>query len=83
MLNVKGYTDQEDSKVELVNRMKEVEEIILRRLDAMHEANLHHPEGAGPYDSYALAIGRRDIMAGFMWINRSIFKPERVKLEGE
>ena len=73
-LPVAGYTDQSDSRVEMVNENKILEETVLRRLDALKALNL---------DQRWLAIGRTKIEEAFMAVNRSIFQPTRVKLPGE
>jgi len=56
----------------LVNLNKQVEERTLRVLDALGQ------EAA--VDQQMLAEGRKQIMDGFMWINRAIFRPQRVVL---
>lgn len=70
-LPVAGYTAQSDSRVELVNDNKVLEERVLRRLDDLKALNV---------DQRWLAIGRTHIEEAFMAINRSIFQPTRVKL---
>jgi hypothetical protein len=72
---VHGYTTQSDSRVDLVNENKILEETILRRLDEL--AALSTP------DKRWLAIGRTHIEQAFMAINRSVFQPQRIKLPGE
>lgn len=72
-LPVAGYTKQSPAYVEAVNRNKRMEERILRLLDTMATYD--------DIDKRWLAIGRTNIEQGFMAINRSIFKPQRV--EGE
>lgn len=71
-LPIAGYTDQSRSNVELVNRNKEVEERVLRRLD-----ELQLTEGT---DLRWLAIARTQIEQGFMAMNRATFRPERISL---
>lgn len=71
-LPVAGYTPQPKSTIELVNDNKALEEQTLRRLEQLGESH-----GA---DGRWLAIGRTHIEQAFMAINRSLFKPERVKL---
>lgn len=74
-LPVSGYRAQSASNVELVNKMKQAEEGILRMLDAL---------GTSPeFDKRWLAIGRTSIEQGFMAVNRSIFKPTRVTMPGD
>lgn len=74
-LPVSGYTSQPDWKVELVNHNKNMEEMCLRTLDDMAQ----RPE----IDPRWLAIGRTHLETAWMAINRAVFRPTRVKLEGE
>lgn len=70
-LPVKGYRPQTESAVQAVNTNKELEEMVLARLDILAEA----PE----IDKRWLNIGRTHIEQAFMAINRAVFKPERLK----
>jgi hypothetical protein len=71
-LPVAGYTDQADARVLLVNNNKEIEERVLRVLDAF--------AGDPSVDARWLAIARTHIEQGFMAMNRAIFRPMRVIL---
>lgn len=71
-LPVAGYKPQSDESVALVNENKAAEERILRVMDKMRE-NVW-------IDQRWLAIARTQIEQGFMALNRSVFKPGRVKL---
>ena len=46
-LPVSGYTAQPDAKVALVNRFKEMEERLLREIDALDEKIVGHPIKSG------------------------------------
>lgn len=71
-LPVAGYTDQTSERVQMVNFNKIDEEKILRSIDAY---------GMNPdVDKRWLAVAKTYIEQGFMALNRSIFKPERIKL---
>jgi hypothetical protein len=71
-LPVAGYTSQNQVSIDMVNRNKQAEEGVLRILDML---------AANPaVEQEWLAMGRRSIEQGFMFANRAIFKPERVKL---
>jgi hypothetical protein len=72
-LPVKGYQEQTDQNVSMVNRNKEIEETILRVMDTMRMM----PD----IDQRWLAIGRTHIEQGFMAMNRAVFKPGRVVLQ--
>lgn len=74
-LPVSGYRSQSTKSVEIVNANKAVEERFLRTLDGLAD----HPG----IDQRWLAIGRTHIEEGFMAINRSIFKPDRVTFPGD
>jgi hypothetical protein len=71
-LPVAGYRPQSDEKVALVNANKLVEEHLLRNLDALLNKDV---------DQRWLSIARTHFEQGFMALNRSIFQPERVKLD--
>ena len=71
-LPVEGYRPQNETNVSLVNRNKVHEEEVLRVLDEL--------SAMPDVDKRWLAIGRTAIENGFMAVNRSIFKPGRVKL---
>lgn len=70
-LPVHGYTDQPRSAVDEVNANKQLEEVILRRLDELASQGV---------DGRWLAIGCTHIEQAFMAINRAVFKPTRVSL---
>lgn len=74
-LPIAGYTEQSADKIELVNALKEMEEYVLRVLDEMGKYGI-------PTDKRWLAIGRNHIEQGFMAVNRSVFRPQRVNLDG-
>ena len=71
-LPVAGYTPQTDDKVQIVNRAKELEERVLRHLDGLR---------ADPgCNRRMVSIAVTDIQEAFMWANRAVFQPSRVKL---
>ena len=72
---VKGYQPQSDEAVRLVNANKIAEETFLRLMDDM--------KGADEIDQRWLAIARTHIEQGFMALNRAIFRPGRVELDGD
>jgi len=75
-LPVSGYRAQSASAVDEVNRNKELEERVLRRLDQMQQLDPH-------VDLRWLAIGRTHIEQAFMAINRAVFQPARATLPGD
>lgn len=74
-LPVAGYNSQSDAAVEQVNLHKVLEERVLRVLDELKEFP--------GLDQRWLAIGRTSIEQGFMAVNRAVFKPGRIDLDGE
>lgn len=84
-LPVKGYTTQPMSNIELVNENKVLEERVLRQLDKMVKQNMdaeaEGKERSDMHDHRFIALARTAIQEGFMWMNRAVFKPER--LEGD
>ena len=73
-LPVAGYQPQSDAKVATVNSAKELEERCLRHVDAMAA-----DKDAG-HDQRMIAIARTGIQEAFMWANRAVFQPARVRL---
>lgn len=71
-LPVAGYTTQSDERVATVNKNKQLEEMVLQRLDFLKERE--------DVDQRWLAIGRTSLEQAFMAINRAVFQPQRVKL---
>lgn len=71
-LPVSGYRAQSDGAVARVNGCKLAEEAVLRVLDEL--------AGRDDVDKRWLSIGRTAIEQGFMAVNRSIFRPERIAL---
>ncbi|MFC6444569.1 Acb2/Tad1 domain-containing protein [Shinella zoogloeoides] len=74
-LPIAGYHAQSEEKIAVVNENKKVEEAILRLLDQY--------TASSEVDQRWLAIGRSHIEQGFMAINRAVFKPGRVQLDGD
>ncbi len=71
-LPVSGYKPQSGDKVALVNVAKELEERCLRQIEALQTEGVH--------DGRMLALGKTGIQDAFMWINRAVFQPGRVRL---
>lgn len=71
-LPVAGYTPQSAEQIDLVNENKRLEEQVLRVIDRL---------GSQPsIDQRSLAVARTNVEQAFMWLNRAVFKPERIKL---
>lgn len=73
-LPVKGYQPQSDKNVETVNINKQLEELFLRQLDKLAEDPLT--------DKRWIAIARTNMEQSFMAMNRAVFQPGRVKVDG-
>jgi hypothetical protein len=71
-LPVAGYKTQPDVNVRIVNAHKELEELVLRVMDA-HKTKTS-------IDQRWLAIARTQMEQAFMALNRAVFQPGRVKL---
>lgn len=74
-LPVSGYVAQTDDKVAFVNENKALEERVLRQLDAMRANNA--------FDQRMVSIAFTGIQEAFMWANRAVFQPTRIKLPGD
>lgn len=74
-LPIQGYRKQSQEAVDAVNEFKRLEEEFLRAVDRL-KANPNIAE-----DGRWLAIGVTEVEKGFMAVNRSIFKPQRIQGE--
>ena len=74
-LPVAGYTPQTDEKVATVNRAKELEERVLRHMDGLR--------GNEEINQRMVSIAVTGIQEAFMWANRAVFQPSRLKLPGD
>ena len=77
-LPVAGYRAQEDWKIALVNENKILEERVLRQIEK-HQ-HLARKNGHDQIDPRMAALAFTHIQDAFMWLNRSVFQPDRVKL---
>lgn len=69
---IKGFTDQGERNKALVNRNKEIEERVMRIIDDLTEQP--------GVDVFMLNTGAKHLITAFMWLNRAVFQPTRVKL---
>lgn len=67
-----GYTAVSDDKKDIVNENKRLEEVILRRIEAI--------ESQDGIDKRSLAVAKTHIQDAFMWLNRAVFNPQRIDL---
>lgn len=82
-LPVAGYRPQSDAAIALVNDFKADEERLLRKLYALEIPSYVRDDGVLMVtrpDGRWLAIAQSHFEQGFMALNRSVFKPARVKL---
>ena len=78
-IKIKGYTPLTEKQKTLVNSNKIMEEAVLRIIDTMKKEQ----ETPDEFDPQWMAIAKTHFQEGFMALNRSIMKPERVKFHGE
>ena len=71
-LPVAGYTTQSDDQVQTVNRAKDLEERTLRHLDDLRKR--------ADVDQRMVSSAFNGIQEAFMWANRAVFQPGRVRL---
>jgi len=74
-LDIKGYTAVSADKKEIVNENKVLEEIVKRRIDEIMKRD--------DVDKRHIALANTNIEQAFMWLNRGIFQPQRIKLNEE
>ena len=72
---VLGYREQTNDTIHLVNQNKITEEELLRLIESLG--------ASGSADLRWLSIAKTHLEQGFMALNRAIFKPARVKLDGD
>lgn len=71
-LPVSGYVDQGADKVAIVNANKELEERCIRAAEEI--------QATPGMDQRMAALAITGLQQAFMWLNRSVFQPSRVKL---
>ena len=83
-LPVHGYTKQSDQKVALVNENKVLEERVLRQIEKHLHVTVDRADATGvervDVDLRMVALARTKVQEAFMWLNRAVFQPVRVKL---
>lgn len=77
-LPVSGYRSQSQENVDLVNENKKIEEMVLRQIDK-HVRD----HGSKDIDQRMVSIARTKTQEAFMWLNRAVFQPSRINLEGD
>lgn len=71
-LPVSGYVPQKEKNIARVNLNKILEEQCIRAAEEIQKT--------GGYDARMAALAITNIQQGFMWLNRAVFQPERIKL---
>lgn len=71
--DIKGFTDQSEANKAKVNKFKDIEERTLQLIDALRDDQ--------NVDQRSLAVGTTQLQQAFMWLNRSIFQPQRFTLD--
>jgi len=69
---VKGYKPQSEEKVALVNKFKDLE----KKLGELYM----EAQASGICDQRMMAKGKTHAQQAFMWLNRSVFQPEVLKI---
>jgi hypothetical protein len=72
-LPVEGYTEQAKATIAEVNANKQLEELVLRRVEWIQQ------QAQIPYDPRWAALAKTHIQEGFMALNRAIFQPQRIE----
>lgn len=75
---IKGYRDIPEFKLQMVNDIKESEEMVLRRIDMIQEAPKEFD-----VDQRWIAIARTHIEQGYMAMVRALMHPKRIDLPGD
>jgi hypothetical protein len=68
---VAGYTPLSAEQVVLMNQNKLLEELVMRQIDR-HEL-------FEAVDKRSVAVARTALQDAFMWLNRSVAKPQRIE----
>lgn len=79
-LPVSGYRPQSEAAVDAVNLNKQLEERVLRQLDALVRQNDEKGPDHLSVDARWLSIAKSHIEQGFMAMNRAVFQPARISL---
>lgn len=74
-LPVHGYAPQPADKIAVVNKNKELEEVLLRVTDTMRKE--------AEFDQRWISIAVTHFQEGFMALNRAVFKPGRIELASD
>jgi hypothetical protein len=72
---IKGYSAISIKSVDLVNINKQLEEQLLQRIELLES------DEDLAVDKRCLAIAKTELQTAFMWLNRAIFKPQRITLD--
>ena len=70
---IETYNDLTKDQIEIGNRNKLIEELVMRALDKMVRN-----EDSREFDQRFVALARTYMQVGFMLMNRAVFKPKRL-----
>jgi hypothetical protein len=73
--SIKGYTELSIKPINSVNINKQLEEQLLQRIELLES------DEELAVDKRCLAIAKTELQTAFMWLNRAIFKPQRITLD--
>jgi hypothetical protein len=68
---IKGYRELDSEEIADMNRLKELEAMVLARIAELRDAT--------KYDPRWIAIGQTDIEKGFMSLNRAVAQPQGIE----
>lgn len=74
MTPVKGYRQLSAEQIALMNQNKLIEELAMRQIDAHVREH-----GSTEIDQRMVALARTNLQDAFMWLNRSIAQPQRIR----
>lgn len=72
---IKGYSAISTKSADSVNINKQLEEQLLQRIEFLGS------DEELAVDQRCLAIAKTELQTAFMWLNRAIFKPQRITLD--
>lgn len=82
---MQGYTERNQSALDLVNEGKVLEERVLRYIEKVELYSNRVSENPGELGQRLrfMAAGRTQIQFGFMGVFRAVFNPQRISLPTE
>lgn len=79
-VQIMGYQRPQEWQVDLVNEGKLIEERVLRYFERLRNNDVL---SASSESQRAVAIAKTEVQGAFMWANRAVFNPGRIKLASD